>query len=534
MTSDIIKPSDPLIGTEIGEYRITGILGRGGMGVVYAADDTALGIPVALKMIDPALARDASFVRRFQAEARAMARLPSPHIVRVMAMRQTEVGVFIVMEYVDGGTLHDRMQHGPMPWTEVWPYVREVLLALEKAHQVGVIHRDIKPRNIMLTADGTVKVTDFGLAKVVAEEAGATVTQGVAGTLLYMSPEQVRAASDMDTRADLFSLGLMLYEMLAGRLPFDRDAGEFAVMRAIAEEPFPPPTKFESSIPAPVARAVMKALEKDRDKRYANPTEMREALQQLANTPAATVKTRTTGSGLWRMAAMVLVAIVLVVALAGVILKFVLPGDDPDPVIVEQVDPDTFDDSDAQDVLTQTDNPTDGDGSDSQTLPDASRPNGPNGSSADPNPPPPPSPGTLAVTSTSGIEYTVNGRRIDDTVVLSAGTHTVTCTAGGYTAHTRVRISSGQTQQVACHAQQTVNISVSFEDGPSAWLTVLHNGRNAGQTPTRLTLEPGRHVIALQQRDNYEILTGEQVIEVRPSFEPLQPIRLPFRARAQS
>lgn len=526
MTSDILKPTDPLIGTEIGEYRITGILGRGGMGVVYAADDTALGIPVALKMIDPALARDATFVRRFQAEARAMARLPSPNIVRVMAMRQTDVGVFIVMEYVDGGTLHDRMQRGPMPWSETWPYVREVLLALEKAHQAGVIHRDIKPRNIMLTAEGTVKVTDFGLAKVVTDEPGVTVTQGVAGTLLYMSPEQIRADADLDTRADLFSLGLMLYEMLAGRLPFDRDAGEFAVMRAIAEEPFPPPTKFERSIPAPVARAVMKALEKDRNKRYANPTQMREALELLAHTPEENKKSKDRSTGVGRSVIFAAVAVALVVVVAGIILMFTLPDDAPATDIgVQQVEagtPEIIDDT-PESLLVDNAETTD----ESEIIPGNTEPEQ---RQAEPTPPPP-APGTLSVTPAPGVNYSVGGRRIDGSLGLPVGTHTVTCETGGHTAQTRVRISSGQTQEVACYARQTVNISVSFEDGPSAWLHVLLNGRNTGQmTPTRLTLEPGRHMISVQ-REGYEILTSERVIEVRPAFEPLEPIPLSFRAR---
>ena len=281
------EPRDPLIGETIGEYRVDSVLGRGGMGVVYGAEDTNLGIPVALKMISREFARSDDFVRRFRSEARAMARITSPHIVRVMAMRQTEHGLFIVMECVSGGTVHDRMAGGALPWHDARPLLVQSLLALEHAHAVGIAHRDIKPRNLMLTEDGTVKVTDFGLAKMLQADPAATVTKGVAGTLLYMSPEQVRADPTLDERSDLFSLGLTAYEMVAGRLPFDRDAGEYAVMRAIAESEFPPPSHFQPGLPETLDTAIMGALEKDPAKRYPSARAMREAFERVdADGPA--------------------------------------------------------------------------------------------------------------------------------------------------------------------------------------------------------------------------------------------------------
>ena len=281
------RPVDPLVGVRVGEYHVRRVLGRGGMGVVYEAEDTALGIPVALKSISAAFARDATFVRRFRTEARAMARVASPHIVRVMALRETEHGLFIVMEYVDGGDLHARMTGGPQPWSAVWPLLRQMLLGLEAAHAVGVVHRDIKPRNVLLTADSTVKLTDFGLARLQAD-GEATVTQAVAGTLAYMSPEQIRALPSLDGRSDLFSLALTAYEALAGRLPFDRSTGEFTVMRAIVDEPFPPPTEFKADVPPAVAAALMRALEKDPDRRYASAAEMRDALAAAGDDVGAT------------------------------------------------------------------------------------------------------------------------------------------------------------------------------------------------------------------------------------------------------
>ncbi len=531
-----MSSSDPLIGQEIGEYRVQSILGRGGMGVVYKAEDTALGISVALKMIDPALAKDASFVRRFRAEARAMARIASPNIVRVMAMRQTDHGLFIVMEYVDGGTLHDRMQNGPMPWKEVWPIVSQTLEALEKAHSVGVVHRDIKPRNIMLTGDGVVKVTDFGLAKMVSDDPSITVTQAIAGTLLYMSPEQVKASANVDARSDLFALGLMTYEMLAGRLPFDRDAGEFAVMRAIVEQQFPPPTKHEPSIPPPVARGVMKALEKEPDRRYRSATEMREALTVVAPSAAGAKASDRSTRTLPRVAVMAATGVAAVLVLAALILWVVLPSEDPDVHTdltasstttssqIESLDPfaepaldlDEAASSNNEEAATPT-------AADRPTTPVETAPARPT-----------PAPGTLEASPQAGVIYTVAGSRLDGSRSLSPGNHTVRCEAGGHSAQTSVRVQSGQTTQVTCHVQQQVNISAAFEDGPASWVAVIVNGENTGQTtPARLTLGPGQHSISVQ-RDGHEVLTAAQVVTVQPSFSPLEPVRLSFRVRPTS
>ena len=284
MTNDLSP--DRLVGQEIDGYRILDVLGRGGMGVVYKAHDVNLDKIVALKMIDPALARDEAFLRRFRGEARALARIDSPHIVRVHVMRPTEAGLYIVMEFVDGGTVTDLLHDGPIPWRRALPIIRQMLTALEHAHSVNVIHRDIKPSNIMLTARGEVKVTDFGLAKVRKTDGLATVTQGIAGTLFYMSPEQVEGLADLDHRSDLYSMGLTIYQMLTGRLPLDRDAGDFAVMRAIVEDTMPPPSTFKPDLPEPLVRGVMKALEKDPDRRFQDAAEMREAFDVLVQDTA--------------------------------------------------------------------------------------------------------------------------------------------------------------------------------------------------------------------------------------------------------
>lgn len=272
---------DPLIGQEIDGFRILEELGRGGMGVVYKAEDVALARTVALKMIARDLARDESFVRRFRAEARALARIDSPHITSIYALRRTETGLFIVMEYIGGGTLGGRMERGPLPWAEIKGLVLEMIAALEHAHGVGVIHRDIKPGNILLTEGGHVKVTDFGLAKLHETDAGATVTKGIAGTLHYMSPEQVKGERNLDGRSDLYSLGMTIYEALTGRLPFERGGSEFSTMRTIVEDAFPPPEQFAKKLPPGLSAAVMKALAKDSDARYPNAAAMRAAFEAI-------------------------------------------------------------------------------------------------------------------------------------------------------------------------------------------------------------------------------------------------------------
>ena len=273
---------DPAIGKEVDGYRILDVLGRGGMGVVYQAEDVALSRTVALKRIDPALASDETFLRRFRSEARALARIDSPHIVSVHALRKTDLGLLIVMEYVDGGTLKDRiLGEGAMDLAEAIPLIDHMLAALEDAHGAGVVHRDIKPHNIMLTQGGHVKVTDFGLAKVHRPDDQKTVTQGVYGTLNYMSPEQVQGLGQVDPRSDIYSLGMTVYEMLTGRLPFDKNSGEFALMRTIVEEELPPPDRFRPDLPRPLVDWVAKTLGKEPDRRFQSAAAMRRALKRI-------------------------------------------------------------------------------------------------------------------------------------------------------------------------------------------------------------------------------------------------------------
>lgn len=274
------QPHDPLIGQEIDGYRILGVLGRGGMGIVYKAEDLALSRIVALKMIDPGLARDESFVKRFQEEARALARVNSAFIVGVYAFRQTELGLFIVMEFIDGGTVGDLVQNGPLPAAQALPIIRQMATAFGQAHSVGVIHRDIKPANIMLSRDGMVKVTDFGMAKLKQPDHTQTVTKTVAGTLYYMSPEQIQG-QPIDHRSDLYALGMTTYEMLVGGVPFSRESGDFDIMVSIVEGRVPSPDRYNKDLDPRLVEIVMKLLERDPANRYQNAEELLQALSAI-------------------------------------------------------------------------------------------------------------------------------------------------------------------------------------------------------------------------------------------------------------
>ena len=199
-------------------YRIDALLGRGGMAEVYRAFDTRRHYPVAVKVLREDLAEDWDFVRRFQAEADSLGQLAHQNIVRFYSFEQDGRIAFIVMDYVEGDTLRSRLfeaQGRPMAPAEVLPILRQIAAALEYAHAEGIIHRDVKPANIMFRADGTALLADFGIAKAVD---AATMTTAMPGTPAYMSPEQCRG-DRLGVRSDVYSLGVVLYEMLAGRRP---------------------------------------------------------------------------------------------------------------------------------------------------------------------------------------------------------------------------------------------------------------------------------------------------------------------------
>jgi len=269
-----------MIGKTISHYKILEQLGQGGMGVVYKAWDAALERWVALKMLHPTLAEDEKFLKRFRAEARALAKLENPNIVTVFDLQETESGLCIVMQYVKGANLAATLQNGPLPFETALPIIKQILTALGHAHQVGVIHRDIKPSNVMLTAQDFVKITDFGMAKI---HAGMSLTQSTStgGTLYYMPPEQLKSLANVDQRCDIYAAGMTIYEMLAGRLPLEKQENLYALSKAIVESKFFAPDHFNAAIPRRLSAIVMKAIAKEPEKRYQCVEEMLAAISQF-------------------------------------------------------------------------------------------------------------------------------------------------------------------------------------------------------------------------------------------------------------
>jgi len=264
------------VGTKIGRYEITALIGSGGMGEVYLSEDTQLGRKVAVKILNSELASEATARKRLVREARAAATLDHPNICSIHEVGEADGHQFIVMQFVDGETLDARLKDRPIDLKEALNIAVQLADALVEAHTRGIIHRDIKPGNVMLTKRGEVKMMDFGLAKILtdaqslgseAETAALVSTPGtVIGTMPYMSPEQVRAQT-LDARSDIFSLGILLYEMVTGHRPFHGASTAELASSILTHEP-PPMARYSRDVPAEFDRIVSKALHKDPEDRY--------------------------------------------------------------------------------------------------------------------------------------------------------------------------------------------------------------------------------------------------------------------------
>ncbi|MBA3804129.1 MAG: protein kinase [Acidobacteria bacterium] len=282
-------------GAQLGRYEIRSLLGAGGMGEVYLASDTLLERNVALKVLPAEVASDRQRMQRFTQEAKAASSLNHPNIITIHEIGHIDSIYFIATEFIKGVSLRERMAKGEMRLEEVLDVAMQTASALAAAHEAGVIHRDIKPENIMLRTDGFVKVLDFGLAKLTETEKKReadteaptrampnTAPGMVMGTVAYMSPEQASGLSDIDVRTDIWSLGVVLYEMVAHRVPFGFEgATPTQIISLIIQKEAPPLKQYAPDVPLELNRMVMKALENNREDRYQSAKEMLVDLRRL-------------------------------------------------------------------------------------------------------------------------------------------------------------------------------------------------------------------------------------------------------------
>ena len=265
-------------------YEILEKIGVGGMAVVYKAKCHRLNRLVAVKILKPDLAEDAEIRRRFHDESQAVAMLSHPNIVAVYDVSKSSDLEYIVMELIDGITLKQYMYRkgGPLNWREALHFITQIVKALGHAHSRGIIHRDIKPQNIMVLRDGSVKVADFGIARLTSAQQS-TLTQEALGSVHYISPEQAKG-SRIDCRSDLYSAGVVLYEMLTGRLPFEGDSPVSVAIQHISSIPLPP-RELNPEIPEALEAITMKAMAPNMDQRYINADEMLADLEEFRKNP---------------------------------------------------------------------------------------------------------------------------------------------------------------------------------------------------------------------------------------------------------
>lgn len=302
------RPGHDIVGKKIDHYRIVSQLGSGGMGEVFLAEDTKLFRKVALKLLPAQFASSKERKLRFEREARAVSALNHRNIITIYEIQEVEGFSFMATEFVDGRTLNDLIADGPIPWQDAAKIGAQIASALDAAHSVGIIHRDIKPANIMVRPDGDVKVLDFGLAKLTAPpgESGSFDTRDhnarnrVMGTIHYMSPEQALGA-DLDERTDIFSLGVVLYEVLTGQRPFAGQS-DAAVYNAIINAKPQPIGDLQPDIPQEFAEIVDIAMAKDPDHRFGSAAELHDALRGLASgkRPEISKRPAIARTGMWR------------------------------------------------------------------------------------------------------------------------------------------------------------------------------------------------------------------------------------------
>jgi predicted Ser/Thr protein kinase/tetratricopeptide (TPR) repeat protein len=271
-------------GENVGPYRIIERLGQGGMATVFKAYHPGLDRFVAIKVMHPAFKQDPTFLARFQREARVVAKLDHPHIVPIYDYAEHNTNPYLVMKFIEGETLKARLSRGPLTRDEGLHIVDAMGKALGYAHSRGILHRDIKPSNILLCPDGSIYLADFGLARIAQAGESTLSSDMLLGTPHYISPEQARGERNLDAGTDIYSFGVVLYEMVVGRVPFNADT-PFSIIHDHIYTPLPLPQKINPRVPDGVQRVLLKALAKDRADRYASVEELAAAFLKAVSTP---------------------------------------------------------------------------------------------------------------------------------------------------------------------------------------------------------------------------------------------------------
>lgn len=270
-----------MIPNKIGRYEIKSQIGQGGMATVFLAFDPDMHREVAIKVLPREFLNDPTFRARFRREARVIASLDHPAILPVYDFGEDDGLLFFVMPLMSGGSLADQLKHGPLSISDTIKLLARIGPALDYAHQKGVIHRDLKPGNILFDRFGNAFLADFGIAHL--EQGSATLTGGnIIGTPAYMSPEQARATQELDGRTDIYALGVMLFEMLTGQTPYKADTGVGIVLMHITE-PVPHVLDIKPDLPSDFEHVIMRAMAKDRDERFSTANDLSSAVSFVAN-----------------------------------------------------------------------------------------------------------------------------------------------------------------------------------------------------------------------------------------------------------
>jgi hypothetical protein len=274
------------VGENVGPYRILEQLGRGGMATVFKAYHPALDRYVALKVLHPAFKEDPNFLGRFEREARLVARLEHPNIVPTYDYAEHEGHPYLVMKYIEGETLKARLRKGPLNTDDILKITHAVGEALTYAHKKGILHRDVKPSNVLLSSDGEIYLADFGLARLAAVTDSTLSAEVLIGTPQYISPEQAGGNKDADERSDVYCFGVMLYELTVGRVPFNADT-PYAIVFDHIYKPLPLPRTIKPAISEELEAVLLKALAKEREDRYPDVASLVKAFTNALSAPAA-------------------------------------------------------------------------------------------------------------------------------------------------------------------------------------------------------------------------------------------------------